>query len=132
VSAVIGLVGALLLAAQRSTQPPVLPRDRTRRPEGLPLGVLLPISVASLALGAVFGGMEVVVVAFAEETGVLPYAGLFITVWSFGSLLAGWPPGPSPGGPRPPPGSGSGPPRSPRRCSRCRSWAARYRSVGCC
>jgi MFS family permease len=89
VSAVIGLVGALLLAAQRSTQPPVLPRDRTRRPERLPLGVLLPISVASLALGAVFGGMEVVVVAFAEETGVLPYAGLFITVWSFGSLLAG-------------------------------------------
>ena len=89
VSAVIGLVGALLLAAQRSTQPPVLPRDQTRRPERLPLGVLLPISAASLALGAVFGGMEVVVVAFAEEAGVLPYAGLFITVWSFGSLLAG-------------------------------------------
>ena len=89
VSAVIGLVGALLLAAQRSTQPPVLPRDHTRKPERLPLGVLLPISVASLALGAVFGGMEVVVVAFAEETGVLPYAGLFITVWAFGSLLAG-------------------------------------------
>jgi MFS family permease len=89
VSAVIGLVGALLLAAQRSTQPPVLPRDRTRGAERLPLGVLVPISVASLALGAVFGGMEVVVVAFAKETGVLPYAGLFITVWSFGSLLAG-------------------------------------------
>ncbi|HZA04609.1 MAG TPA: MFS transporter [Propionibacteriaceae bacterium] len=89
VSAVIGLVGALLLAAQRSTQPPPVPRDRTRRPQRLPLAVLLPISVASLALGAVFGGMEVVVVAFAEEAGVLPYAGLFITAWSFGSLLAG-------------------------------------------
>jgi MFS family permease len=89
VSAVIGLVGALLLAGQRSTEPPAVPRDRTRRPERLPLGVLLPISAASLALGAVFGGMEVVVVAFAEEEGVLPYAGFFITVWSFGSLLAG-------------------------------------------
>lgn len=89
VSAVIGLVGALLLAIQRSTQPPIARRDRTRRPERLPLGVLLPISAASLALGAVFGGMEVVVVAFAEETGVLPYAGLFITAWAFGSLLAG-------------------------------------------
>ena len=89
VSAVIGLVGALLMAAQRSTQPPVAPHDRTRRRERLPVGVLLPIGLASLALGAVFGGMEVVVVAFAAETGVLPYAGLFITVWAFGSLLAG-------------------------------------------
>ena len=89
VSAVIGLIGALLLAGQRSTQPPVVPRDRTRRPERLPLGVLLPVSLASLALGGVFGGMEVVVVAFAGETGVLPFAGFFITAWSFGSLLAG-------------------------------------------
>jgi MFS family permease len=89
VSAVIGLVGAVLLAAQPSTQPPAVPHDRTQRRERLPLGVLLPIGLASLALGAVFGGMEVVVVAFAKETGVLPYAGLFITVWSFGSLLAG-------------------------------------------
>jgi len=89
VSAVIGLVGALLLAAQRSTQPPAVPHDRNRRAEPLPLRVLLPVSLASLALGAVFGGMEVVVVAFAKETGVLPYAGFFITAWSFGSLLAG-------------------------------------------
>ncbi len=28
-------------------------------------------------------------VAFARETGVLPYAGVFLTVWAFGSLLAG-------------------------------------------
>jgi MFS family permease len=89
VSAVIGLVGAVLLAGQRSTQPPAVPRDQARPSERLPLGILLPISLASLALGAVFGGMEVVVVAFAREMGVLPYAGLFITAWSFGSLLAG-------------------------------------------
>jgi predicted MFS family arabinose efflux permease len=89
VSAAIGLVGAVLLAVQRSTQPPPTPRDRTRPPVPLPLGVLLPIGLACLALGGVFGGMEVVVVAFAQETGVLPYAGLFITVWPFGSLLAG-------------------------------------------
>lgn len=89
VSAVLGLVGAMLLAVQRSTQPPATPRDRTRPHVPLPLGVLLPIGLACLALGGVFGGMEVVVVAFAQETGVLPYAGVFITVWSFGSLLAG-------------------------------------------
>lgn len=89
VSAVIGLVGAVLLAVQRSTQPPPAPRDRTRATVRLPLRVLGPVSLACLALGAVFGGMEVVVVAFARETGVLPYAGVFLTVWAFGSLLAG-------------------------------------------
>ena len=89
VSAVIGLVGAVLLAVQRSTQPPSAPRDRTRPAARLPLRVLGPIGLACLALGAVFGGMEVVVVAFAGETGVLPYAGVFLTVWASGSLVAG-------------------------------------------
>ena len=89
VSAVIGLVGAVLLAVQRSTQPPPAPRDRTGPTARLPLRVLGPVGLACLALGAVFGGMEVVVVAFARETGVLPYAGVFLTVWAFGSLLAG-------------------------------------------
>jgi predicted MFS family arabinose efflux permease len=89
VSAVIGLVGAVLLAVQRSTQPPPAPRDRSRATVRLPLRVLGPVALACVALGAVFGGMEVVVVAFAREAGVLPYAGLFLTVWAFGSLLAG-------------------------------------------
>ena len=89
VSAVIGLVGAILLAVQRSTQPPATGRIRGTARSALPLTVLLPVSGACLALGAVFGGMEVVVVAFAKEAGVLPFAGVFITIWSFGSLLAG-------------------------------------------
>lgn len=89
VSAVIGLAGAVLLAVQRSTEPPPAPRDRTRPAARLPLGVLGPVGLACVALGAVFGGMEVVVVAFARETGVLPYAGVFLTVWALGSLLAG-------------------------------------------
>jgi MFS family permease len=78
----------VLLAAQRSTQPAATGRVRGAAGPALPLGVLLAVSAACLALGAVFGGMEVVVVAFAKEAGVLPFAGAFITVWSFGSLLA--------------------------------------------
>jgi MFS family permease len=88
-SALVGLVGAALLAAQRSTQPSAEPRDPGRSPARLPLAVLIPIGLACAALGAVFGSMEVVVVAFAQEAGVLPYAGVFITVWATGSLLAG-------------------------------------------
>lgn len=90
VSAVVGLVGAAVLAAQRSTEPP-----RQARPaagevrERLDVRALLPIAVASIALGAIFGGMEVGVVGYATEAGVLPYAGVFLTAWAAGSLVSG-------------------------------------------
>jgi len=90
VSAVVGLIGAVGLAAQRSSQPPI--RSMARGDEGssqLPWGVLVPIAIACVALGMVFGGMEVNIVAFAKEAGVLPYAGLILMAWSFGSLVAG-------------------------------------------
>jgi len=90
VSAVIGLVGALALAAQRSTQPPIRPAsDGHQGHKRLPWHVLLPIAIACSALGMIFGGMEVNIVAFAKEAGVLPYAGLILIAWSFGSLVAG-------------------------------------------
>jgi hypothetical protein len=50
---------------------------------------LVPVAIAGGALGMVFGSMEVNVVAFAKEAGVLPYAGLILMAWSFGSLIAG-------------------------------------------
>jgi predicted MFS family arabinose efflux permease len=37
----------------------------------------------------VFGGMEVNVVAFAKQSGVLDYAGVILMAWAFGSLVAG-------------------------------------------
>jgi MFS family permease len=90
VSALIGLIGAVALALQRSTQPPIrsIPRDHARWSR-LPWRVLVPVAIASSALGMVFGGMEVNIVAFAKEAGVLPYAGLILIAWSFGSLVAG-------------------------------------------
>ena len=90
ISAVIGLLGAVVLAAQRSTQPPTRStRPGHERSAQFPWRVLLPVSIACGALGMIFGAMEVNIVAFAKEAGVLPYAGLILTAWSFGSLLAG-------------------------------------------
>jgi MFS family permease len=90
VSAVIGLIGAIALAAQRSSQPPIRSTPHGHMGSSrLPWRVLLPVAIASGALGMVFGGMEVNVVAFAKEAGVLPYAGLILIAWSFGSLVAG-------------------------------------------
>jgi MFS family permease len=89
-SAVIGLIGAVALAAQRSSQPPVRSASRShvalRR---LPWLVLLPVAIASAGMGMVFGSMEVVVVAFAKEAGVLPFAGVILMAWALGSLVAG-------------------------------------------
>lgn len=85
-----GVVGALALAAQRQTEPP--PRHRCaddQRHVALPVGVLVPIAVACWASGCIFGGMEVVVVAFTQEAGVLDYAGVLLMCWAVGSLLAG-------------------------------------------
>jgi predicted MFS family arabinose efflux permease len=90
VSAVIGLVGAVALAGQRGTQPPTrsIAADHDGRSR-MPWRVLLPIAIACTALGMIFGGMEVNIVAFATEAGVLKYAGLILIAWSFGSLVAG-------------------------------------------
>jgi MFS family permease len=90
ISAVIGLIGVVGLAAQRSTQPPT----HSSRPghEGstpFPWRVLLPVAISCGALGMIFGGMEINIVAFAKEAGVLGYAGVILTAWSFGSLVAG-------------------------------------------
>lgn len=89
-TATIGLVGALLLAGQRSTQPPAgAARPVSVDEAGLRFRALLPVVVACWAIGTVFGGMEVVVVAFAQERGVLPYAGALLMAWALGSLSAG-------------------------------------------
>lgn len=85
-----GLVGTLLLAAQRSTEPPVLPSHRsTGDHTRLPWRTLIPLVVVMFALGTLFGGAEVVTVAFAEEQGSQAYAGPLLALWAFGSLLAG-------------------------------------------
>ena len=90
VAAVVALAGALVLAAQRGTEPPRRPRRSTGvRTERIDVAALAPVVMASVALGIVFGGMEVVVVAFATETGVLAYAGAILMAWAAGSLVSG-------------------------------------------
>jgi MFS family permease len=87
---VVGLVGAFVLAAQRGTEPPRVPRTADRSAAGrLSPKLLVPIVFACAALGMLFGGMEVVIIAFADEAGVLPYAGIIVMAWAGGSLISG-------------------------------------------
>lgn len=86
----LGLVGACWLALQRNTQPPISIGGHHRSAgAGLPKTLLVPIVLACASLGALFGAMEVVVVAFATKAGVLPFAGLIVMAWALGSLISG-------------------------------------------
>ena len=89
VAAALGLIGALALAAQRDTQPPPQPTSSRKPRARMPIGTLLAISLACFALGGVFGGMEVAVVAFAQEADVLGLTGVILMCWAAGSLLSG-------------------------------------------
>ncbi len=85
---VAGTLGSLALGAQHATAPPVAPRAPGPR---VPLDgrVLVPVVVASIGIGIIFGAAEVVVVALTEEQGRPGLAGVMLAVWAAGSLGAG-------------------------------------------
>ena len=89
-AALLGIVGGLLLLAQRATVPPAAPR---RNASGVraPLGwrVLGPLTIASIGLGLFFGGAEVAAVAFTEEAGNRADAAWVLGLWATGSMVAG-------------------------------------------
>ena len=68
---VIGFCGAMWLSRLRTTEPPVhVDRGAApRRASALRSSTVLLVGLAYLAVGAVFGAMDVVVVAYAEEEG---------------------------------------------------------------
>ncbi len=89
------LVGTLLFVAQRGTEPPTARSGPTgavwspevRRP--MPWAGLAPLVVGAVMLGTLFGGVEVATVAFADEQGHRPAAGVLLAIWALGSLLSG-------------------------------------------
>lgn len=87
----IGFTGALWLSRLRSTEPPVhvTEHDTPRQTSVLRNSTVLLVGLAYLAVGAVFGAMDVVVVAYAEEEGAPAMAGVALAVYAAGSLVAG-------------------------------------------
>ncbi|MGW3817212.1 MFS transporter [Streptomyces sp. NPDC005046] len=81
------MTGVLLFTAQRSTEPPPQPRTTSASPllaPGMP-----PLLLSFLATGAVFGAMEVVTIAFADERGHRSAAGVVLALQAAGSCAAG-------------------------------------------
>jgi MFS family permease len=89
-AAVFGVLGTYAFAAQRRTEPPVLTNSAGARPD-MPIGwqTLLPVCLAAICLGTLFGSNEVVTFAFARSHGRAGVTGLLLAIWALGSLLAG-------------------------------------------
>ncbi|MFI7421629.1 MFS transporter [Nonomuraea sp. NPDC049684] len=88
VALVCMLGGCLALAAQRRTQPPVQP---IRTGGGTPIlipGIAL-LACVYLGLGAVFGSVDLIMVAFAEEHGVKGASGFLLAAFAGGSMVSG-------------------------------------------
>jgi MFS family permease len=89
VALTLGTAGTLLLALQRDTAPTAHPLDRTRPVVAMPWARLIPIAVAAVALGCLFGALEVATVATAEHGGHKAASGVLLAVFSLGSMVAG-------------------------------------------
>ncbi|MFB7916170.1 MFS transporter [Streptomyces sp. NPDC056061] len=83
------LVGVFWLTAQRATEPVPHPRGRRTRNSALRSRGLQVLVVTFVATGALFGAIDVVTVAFAEEQGHKAAASLVLAVYALGSCVAG-------------------------------------------
>lgn len=90
--AALTLVGGLFFAAQRATQPSVRdagPTGSPRHASALSVPGVRVLAVAFLGIGAVFGGMQVSLTAFAEEIGRPGSNGVLYGIFAAGNMLAG-------------------------------------------
>ncbi|MFJ8310543.1 MULTISPECIES: MFS transporter [unclassified Streptomyces] len=86
------LVGGLLFAARRGTQPPVrsaAEREQAEHTSALSIPGVRVLAMAFLGIGAVFGGMQVSLTAFAEEIGNPGINGVLYGIFAAGNMLAG-------------------------------------------
>ncbi|MFI1000014.1 MFS transporter [Streptomyces galbus] len=89
--ATLTLVGGLLFAAQRGTQPPVTPAGHARVEHASALRVpgVRVLIVTFLGIGSVFGGMQVSLAAFTESIGEPGLNGVLYGVFAAGNMLSG-------------------------------------------
>ncbi|MEV6115672.1 MFS transporter [Streptomyces sp. NPDC052109] len=86
------LVGGLLFAAQKGTQPPVTGgggHARVKHASALRVPGVRVLVVAFLGIGSVFGGMQVSLAAFTESIGEPGLNGVLYGVFAAGNMLSG-------------------------------------------
>jgi len=87
---IIGLIGGMGFATLTSSEPPVTPAaEGGSRRRGVLIPALISVTITYVAVGTVFGAMDVVVVAYADEQGKIGLSGVILAVYAAGSLIAG-------------------------------------------
>ncbi|MCK1820427.1 MFS transporter [Streptomyces sp. XM83C] len=81
--------GVFWLTAQRSTEPEPHPRERHGGGSALRAAGLQVLVATFVATGAIFGAVDVVTVAFAEEQGHKSAASVVLALYAAGSCVAG-------------------------------------------
>lgn len=90
VAAVLGIAGTLWLAAQRRTEPPVVrPAGDAGRARGVAAPGLVVLVPVYILLGGMFAAIDLSTLAFAQQFGHKPLAGLILAAQSFGSAAGG-------------------------------------------
>ncbi|MFB9775781.1 MFS transporter [Brevibacterium otitidis] len=89
-SMVTTVVGSALFYSQKSTEPIPQPHQRgAARGKVLSNFGIFVVVIAHAVLGVKFGALDIIAVAFAEEAGHKPMAGVLVSAMALGSLLAG-------------------------------------------
>ncbi|PVE09214.1 MFS transporter [Streptomyces scopuliridis] len=88
-AAVFLVIGVVWLTAQRATEPVPQPREQHTGGSALRSPGLRVLVATFVTTGAIFGAVDVVTVAFAEERGHKAAASLVLAVYALGSCLAG-------------------------------------------
>ncbi|AVH56041.1 MULTISPECIES: MFS transporter [Streptomyces] len=82
-------VGVFWLTAQRATEPEPHPREQHGGGSALRAPGLQVLVATFIATGAIFGGVDVVTVAFADEQGHKGAASVVLALYAAGSCVAG-------------------------------------------
>jgi MFS family permease len=85
----LAIVGSLLFAAQRRTEPPAHGHEGRKGPSAMRYPGLRVLFVVGAAVGAVLGTLEVALVAFADEVGAKSLSGVLIAGLALGSMASG-------------------------------------------
>ena len=88
VSAALVAMGSVLLLVQRGTEPPARARSIERRGHPLRRVGVPAVLVVLLAIGGVFGSIDVATVALADQEGQRFAAGIILAAYAAGSMAA--------------------------------------------
>lgn len=86
---ILAVVGGLLFAAQRQTEPPPGGHESRNGPSAMRTPGLRVLFVVGAAVGSILGTLEIALVAFADQENAMSLSGVLIAGLAVGSMASG-------------------------------------------